>query len=210
MTCLINASAHSRYRARWAKNLLIVLGVALYLAAVPGRSYGQVSCERVLVRANDYYYDARFDDAIVLLKQCLDQGAFSQEEHLQVYTLLSLACFANRQEADARQAIQVLLSLHPDYEPDPISAQPSYRALVEDVRGERSPVVEAESTSPTPALLLTNTTTPTRRRQGFSKWIYFGGGAILTSAVVLLLSSSSGGSNPPPGQGGPPPPPPGQ
>ncbi len=203
----LHASTRPRHHARLRKGLLIVFGVLLYLAAVPDRSYAQVSCEQALVRANGYYYDARFDDGIALLKQCLDQGAFLQEEQLQAYTLLSMTCFANRQEADARQAIQILLSLNPDYEPDPISVQPSYRALVEAVRRARPDVFQAEPSSPAPTFSLANTMTNVpQSRRGLSKWIYFGGGAILTSAAVLLLSSASG-SNPPPGQGqGPPPP----
>jgi len=204
----LHASTRPRHHARLRKCLLIVLGILLYLAAVPGRSYAQGSCEQALVRANGYYYDARFDDGIALLKQCLDQGAFSQEEQLQVYILLSMTCFANRQEADARQAIQILLELNPDYEPDPIRVQPSYRALVEAVRRARSDVFRAESSSSVSTFSLANTTTNVpQNRRGLSKWIYFGGGAILTTAAVLLLSSASG-SNPPPGQGpgqGPPP-----
>lgn len=204
----LHASTRPRHHARLRKCLLIVLGILLYLAAVPGRSYAQGSCEQALVRANGYYYDARFDDGIALLKHCLDQGAFSQEEQLQVYILLSMTCFANRQEADARQAIQILLELNPDYEPDPIRVQPSYRALVEAVRRASSDVFRAESSSSVLTFSLANTRTNVpRNRRGLSKWIYFGGGAILTTAAVLLISSASG-SNPPPGQGpgqGPPP-----
>ncbi len=202
----LHASTRPRHYARLRKGLLIVLGVLLYLAAVPDRSSAQGSCEQALVRANGYYYDARFDDGIALLKHCLDEGAFSQEEQLQAYTLLSMTCFANRQEADARQAIQILLELNPDYEPDPIRVQPSYRALVEAVRRARSDVFQAKPSSAASTFSLANTTTNvSQNRRGLSKWIYFGGGAILTTAAVLLISSASG-SNPPPGPGqGPPP-----
>ena len=198
-------SSLQEWAPQW-KCLLILAGVFGCLAAGPGRSYAQASCEQALDRANGYYYNARFEEAIGLLKQCLDQGAFSQEEQRQAYTLLSMACFANRQEADARQAIQILLSLNPDYNPDPVSVQPSYRALVEDVRSERSPGLQAAPPAPAAPLSLTTTTTGApQSRRGLSKWIYFGGGAVLTSVAILLLSSGDG-SNPPPG----PPPPPGR
>ena len=95
-----------------------------------------------------YYNDARFDEAIAILNGCLEQGTFDEAEQVPVYTLLSMFCFANRDEADARQAIRVLLSLSPGYQPDPIHSQPSYRALVEDVRDELQPAFPENATLP--------------------------------------------------------------
>jgi len=199
-------NAFSSFRHAAQQGLLFLIVLLSLVALAPGRVQAQASCEQALASATGYYYDARFDEAISLLKGCLEQGAFSQDDQILAYTLLSLACFANRHEADARKAIRILLSLTPDYTPDPLSAQPSYRALVEDVRREMQPVVRTEplsfATTLSPALTATNIP---KNRRGLSKWLYFGGGAILTSAAVLLLSSASG-SNPPPGQGPPPPP----
>ncbi len=203
-----NAPSSFRQAALRQQGLLVLIGLLSLVALAPGRVQAQAPCEQALASATGYYYDARFEEAISLLKGCLEQGAFSQDDQLQAYTLLSLACFANRHEADARKAIRILLSLTPDYTPDPLSAQPSYRALVEDVRREMQPVVRTEppllANTLSPALTATNVP---KTRRGLGKWLYFGGGALLTSAAILLLSSS-GQSNPPPGQGQNPPPPP--
>ena len=180
-----------------AHPLLLLMILLLIGAVVPVCAYAQTSCEQALSAATRYYNDARFEEAIGLLKGCLEQGAFSEAEQLDVYTLLSMLCFANREEAEARQAIRVLLSLKPDYQPDPIRDQPSYRALVEDVRGQMQPVQPAALAS---AVVAQN---ERQGRRGLKKWLYAGGGAILTGAAFLLINSvgqsnQDGGPNPPP------------
>ena len=182
----------------FSARMLAISMFLLWLAAlVPDRVQAQASCEQALPTATRYYNDARFEEAIGLLNRCLEQGAFSEAEQHHVYTLLSMLCFANREEAEARQAIRVLLSLKPDYQPDPIRDQPSYRALVEDVRSRMQPVQAAASMPEVVAA----TGRPNRR--GFRKWLYAGGGAVLTGAAFLLINSvgqsnQGGGSNPPP------------
>ncbi len=189
-----------------AKRLLLLIAPLLCLAVAPVAVQAQASCEESVTTARQLYNDARFDEAIALLHRCLEQGAFSESEQPQVYTLLSMLCFANREEADARQAIRVLLSLNPAYQPDPIRAQPSYRALVEDVRSELQPALPAVATSPVAAAA-----NDRKERRGLKKWLYLGGGAVLTGAAFLLIgaagqSNQGGGSNPPP-PGQPPRPP---
>ena len=179
------------------RSLVLLMGIFLLGAVVPGWAQAQASCDEALPTASRYYNDARFEEAIGLLHGCLEQGAFSEAEQLNVYTLLSMLCFANREEAEARQAIRVLLSLQPEYQPDPIQYQPSYRALVEDVRSQMQP---AQPAAVQPEVIAVN-----RRqgRRGLKKWLYAGGGAILTGAAFLLInaagqSNQGGGPNPPP------------
>lgn len=180
-----------------ARSLLLLMGLFILVAAVPERAHAQAACEQAVATATGYYNDARFEEAIALLKGCLEQGAFSEAEQLNVYTLLSMLCFANRDEADARQAIRVVLSLKPDFQTDPIQNQPSYRALVEDVRSRMQPAQ--------PVVALPELTSVNGRsgRRGVKKWLYVGGGAVLTGAAFLVIgslgqSNQGGGNNPPP------------
>ncbi len=177
------------------KNMIILI----LFVVTPALAAAQARCASALTTATQYYNDARFEEGIALLKHCLEAGAFSAEEQEAVYQRLSMLCFANREEAEARQAMRVLLSLQPDHQPDPVRAQPSYRALMDDVRNEMQQTDQTPVDEPSYAVAPVK-----KKRRGLKKWLYLGGGAALTSAAFLVFGSTGQSEN----GGGPKPPPP--
>ena len=142
------------------------LAVVLALGAIvcwampheaPAQSRSQ--CAGELMVAQNRYLDGRFDDAVTLLRECLDRETLSAEEAVRVYRLICLASLNKGDQEQARQAIRDLLRRAPDYQADPVQDPPSYARLVDGVRQEVAaqaapeapPVAEEEDPPADPA-----------------------------------------------------------
>src|SRR5690554_6080066 len=91
-------------------------------------------CDTAIADADEQYRTGSFDTAIARLTDCLDRNAFTAEERRRAYRLLGLAYIGKDREADARRAVQSLLEVAPDYQPDPNVDPPPFVAMVSEVR----------------------------------------------------------------------------
>ena len=134
--------------ARWSIARVSPGAVARRLVALaalvsgPALAQSGASCGR-LADVEDAYFDARFEEATRLIGPCLDDADAGVEARERAYALLGNVRLSLQDEAGAREAIEALLRLRPDYRPDPDRQRPTFVALVEDVRGQvgRTPEV---------------------------------------------------------------------
>ena len=186
----MRASTQSRDMV-WGKSIPCCAGgffasaFLLFVLAVPTQVLAQdrLDCENALARAEDSYNNGRFDDALGVLRSCLRQGAFPEDEQQKdVYLLIGRANYAKDLVAEAKDALRQLLSIVPNYQPDTGTLPPSFVQLLEEVRTEMEerapPVVERP-----------------RKKGGMTKWLLIGGGAVATGVLVAVLAGGGGNGN---------------
>ncbi len=168
-------------------------GLALVFLLLPGtEAAAQEACEESLAQADDHYTFGRFDQAIAQLDRCLNDPTSTTEQRQRAYRLLALSHLGQDEPDAARDAVRELLTLQPNYRPDPEQDPPPFIEMLEQVKREmrRTPPAATDAADG-------------GQRRGISRWVWIGGGAVLAGvAAVLLLSGSSGdgGGN---GGGGP-------
>ena len=140
--------------------------------------YAQERCEVELERAKRDYFSGRFERAIVLAANCIEEGNLSEDQLKQAYRLLGLTYLALDQINQARQAISKLLILVPNYSPDPMQDPPPYTQIVEDVKKQLSAEKQKEEQ-------------PAKVR-GSKKFLFIGGGAVVAAAIAVLFLRGGG------------------
>ena len=93
-------------------------------------------CAEELAEANEAYARGRFDQTIALLDRCLNKDGIPENERLTAYRLKGLSYIGKGLEGDARASVRLLLSLVPDYEPDPILDPPDFVSMVDEMKEE--------------------------------------------------------------------------
>jgi len=152
----------------------------------------QEDCQAKLPQAEVAFTDARFDDAIKLLTDCLDKGGFTDSADKQrAYRLLGLAYLAKDYIEQAKSAINKLLDLMPVYEPDPDQDPPAFIQIFETVKRERERLQSGAQPPP-------KEVKPEKERKGGSgKWFLIGGGVIVLGAGAALALGGGGGDGGP-------------
>jgi len=139
--------------------------------------------------AQKLYFEGKFDLAINLIKECLQQGISADNEKVRAYKVLAQAYLAKDFEQPAREVIKKLLEVVPEYTPVIEEDPPQFVALVKKVK--------AEST-------VKKTEQPKAINDHTNHWLWLGsaGVVILGATAILVLH----GSNPPAEKPLPPPP----
>ena len=196
----------------------IILGfliLYLFIMTIPGlisTGQAQTLCEMQLKEAGHLYNIGNFEEAIVLLTECLETEGVSKEEKLQAYRLLGLTYIAKDYLDLARNAVRKLLEMVPNYKADPIQDPPPFTKLIEEVKQEQpdKEITELEKTAGEQPMekqeeivekeqsdvqepLFPEPVEPmlTEEEKGGSrKWLYIGGGAVLAggAAAVYFLT----------------------
>ena len=145
--------------------MLFFTGVlALLLSAVASetaQAQNPAPCQKALAEANDHFLFGRFDEAGTLLEDCLKLNGFSNEEKPEVYKLLVQIYDARGLEEQVKKALGDLLTLVPNYEPDP-EDPPSFKQMVEAHKREmaaaavpeETPVEEEQQAPPAPPVFV--------------------------------------------------------
>lgn len=160
---------------------MIVVFICIHLIIAPIINSGallaqEVDCEKILKQAEEKYTDGRFDETIALLTVCLDDPNTTGEQKQTAYRLMGLTYIAKDYLSEAKTAIEKLLKIVPNYQPDPIYDPPPFINLVEEVQAE---------------------TVATKAVAGEEKdnkmWYYIGGG--VAAATILTVILVSGGDD---------------
>lgn len=163
---------------------IIIWTIVLTLLFQPlGGVFAQAKgvCEERLKEAEKKFYDGFFDDAIILLNQCLKEPNLAQQERAKTHELLAKVYLGKDYLDQAENALKKLLELVPTYTPNPERDTPTFIALVDKVKAEQ-PTQEPKKAEPSEkkedkAPWYTNT------------WVLVGAGvAVAGGATVLLLS----------------------
>lgn len=161
--------------------LLMVLTLPVLLD--PGSQAMAQDCASELADADQAYTFGRFDEAITLLDRCLDRDDATSQERQQAHRLLALNYIGKDDPGSARENVEALLRLNPDYQPDPEQDPPPFVEMVEEARREvarppqreETPEVEDEGGG-----------------GGVSKILLIGGGVALAAVAAVLLAGGGG------------------
>lgn len=194
-------------------NLLLVCFLLAIPVLLPETALGQdQDCTNFLGEADAMYAQGDFDGTIALINRCIDDETISESNRRIAYRLIGLSYIGKGVEGDAKEAVRQLLTLVPNYEPDPVMDPPNFVSMVAEVRQEigaqaventpaetpaQTPQAEVESTPPPTQVSTPQTpvSTSSRRKKGNGKKILIGGlGAAAAGGLVyLLVSRPSGG-----------------
>ncbi len=179
-------------------------------------SWAQEKCETALADAEKQYNDGRLDDVMKTLESCLPVG-LKNEDKSKAYRLLGLTYMAKDYLEQAKQSIQKLLELAPNWQPDPDQDPPPFTRMVEEVRKEmkeeqkeavpEKPVeqpqekpIEIEKPREEP---VTVPAQPQKRGSKKFLWIGIGAAALSGGLIAAFAGGGGGGNGGPPITGGP-------
>lgn len=160
----------------------------------------QVACEQILAKADSNYTNGRFEAAVRLALRCLQTADPSDQQMIRAYRLLGLAYLRQDRLEDAKQVIAGLLTVAPQYEPDPVKDPPAYFSLVAIVKEERELTSEQTPNAPQEE--------ETWISQTWNWILVTAAGAVTTGLLVLLLAGDGGPGDSGSGDLPPPPAPP--
>jgi len=106
------------------------------------KSQAQKKCQTALLEAEQNYKDGRFNQAIALVKDCLNQRGPALEEKKTAYRLLALCYNASNDLEKAKNYVWKLLNLDPDYEPAPHDPL-SFINLFKEVKQQQGQALKA-------------------------------------------------------------------
>lgn len=110
----------------------------------PAVAQAQTPCEAAFPAAETQYLQGQFDEAVALLRRCIDEAPVAGETAVRVYRLLAMAHLQREDAEQAEAAIATLLSILPAYEADVVMDPPSYQALVARTRERARKVVRPQ------------------------------------------------------------------
>lgn len=94
---------------------------------------GQDQCDTLLTKAEEQYRSGYWNNAIVLIKQCLNNKDSSENNVEKAYRLLGLVYIATELEKEAKDAIRNLLIMAPDYKINPEQDPPQFQRMIENI-----------------------------------------------------------------------------
>ena len=150
--------------------LIVVLSIVFCISPSPA----QENCETAVTEAQSLYEVGRTADMIVRLASCLPDGIPAGAERVQAYKFLALAYIAEDQSSLAQGAIEKLLDLNENFQPDRTTDPSKFVELVDEAKKVRS-----------------------RGKTRKKRWLYIGGGALLAGGVTAAIISLTGGSSAP-------------
>jgi tetratricopeptide (TPR) repeat protein len=171
-------------RHSFNKKLSIGLLVAFFYLQIFGLMPGQCNalyavvqfdCSDRLDQAEEHYYDGQFDEAIIIVNQCLQDKTIALKEQIRSYTILARIYLAKDDIEKTKQNVRIILRLEPAYQPTIEQETPKYINLVTEVRKEQEQLAVAETST------------------GISSWLLIGAGSV--AAVAIIAIAVSGGSD---------------
>jgi hypothetical protein len=185
----------------------------------PAAALAQTATKPPVERGQQYYEQARFDEAITLLKDLVDRGALSGEDLRKARELLARSYVKKGYPVLGKDMFKAILRQEPDWRPDPIRVPPDETAVFEqalqEFQSEQQPPPPPPPPAPAPAdtaaVIKTGTETlpppaPSEKKSIFSRWwLWAGAGA---AAVAIALAAGGGGDDEEADLPGFPPPPP--
>jgi hypothetical protein len=134
-----------------------------------------IDIEKTLADAEQKYTEGRFDETIALLTVCIESPDVTPEQKQKAYRLMGLTYIAKDYLTEAKNSIEKLLKLVPNYQPDPIFDPPPFINLVKEVQEET----------------VAKQVTTKEEAESSNIWWYVGGGAAVVLVGAVLLSGGS-------------------
>ncbi len=165
---------------------LLIIGMLNPIS--PEIGFAQDQCAKEIEDARQKYFAGQFDQAIVLLDNCIKEGVLADSVMARALRYLTEAYMAKNYIKQAMESIKKLLDLVPNYEPDPVEHTPAYINIVTEAKEELEAArVEEEKEEPIQPV-------PTVKKGGGKKWLYYVGGAIVGGGAIFLATQGKKGS----------------
>ena len=148
---------------------LISNTVSLYAAAT-------TSCNDLLNQADEFYFNAKFDKAIGLIRQCIKNPNLKKSDRLRAYQILTRIFLAKNEKDKATKIAIKVLEIEPDYQPTIEKEKPDYIELISSLRTIQTQKI-AEKEKP---------------KQDSKKWWWIGGGAVIALGITAMIIGSGG------------------
>lgn len=171
---------------------MIILPVQYVVQPLYAQS--QKDWDKKIDEAEQIFYSGQFSKAENILKEGLQSGELTQEQKSRAYRILGLSYLSRELESQAKDAIENLLEIVPDYQPNPDQDPPQFIRMVEDVKQQEAATGkktnEAQQQQPDELQKIVQE----EQKKGINKtWYYVAGGVIVVVVAAILLSGSSGG-----------------
>lgn len=157
-------------------NLIIALILIISLPV-----YAQDTSEQMLRDGIGLYQEGDFDQAIVKLLSCVENGELSEKQMIDAYKYLAQAYISKNLPDQASEFVEKLLKINPDYETDPEIDRPEWIKLVtrikEKLRQNQRKAEKSKIISPATS----------EKKSKTKKWLIIGGGAISGVVIAVIL-----------------------
>lgn len=201
------------------------LAVTLTIALPPGEAVAQPPRTTPSVeRGQQYYEQARFDEAIGLLKELVERGALGGEDLQKAREILARSYVKRGYPVLAKDMFKAILRQEPAWRPDPIRVPPDETAVFDmalrefENEGGAPPSTQQQpartdttaTATPTPQpvspAVIAPPVTSEKSSSIFSKWWFWAGAG--GAALAIALAAGGGGDETPESDlpGFPPPP----
>lgn len=155
--------------------------------------HAQENLEERIDEGEELFYSGQFSKAESILRACLESDQLSSDQKMRVYRLLGLSSISRGFENQAREAIQSLLDIVPDYQPNPDQDPPQFIRMVEDVRqqqdiepGQPPSEVSAQDQEQPPEELEQLIQEEQQQKSGRT-WYYVAGGVLAGVAAAVVI-----------------------
>jgi tetratricopeptide (TPR) repeat protein len=135
----------------------------------------QSNFSALMDQAEELYYAGNLDRSIELVDSCLKNNSPDESERARAYKILIRIYLAKNEAATAKEFVNSILELDPDYQPTIEEETPKFVNLVDEVRTERLnlqliPVTSADSS-------------------GISPWLWIGAGSAAIITIIAIISA---------------------
>ncbi len=132
----------------------------------------QEKCTDAVTEVQSLYEVGRTSEMIVLLNSCLPDSIPEEVEKIQAYKFLSLAYIAEDFLSEAKDAVEKMLDINENLEPDHATDPSQFIEFVTDAKKIRS-----------------------QKKSKKKRWLYIGGGTVLAGVVTAAIVYAAGGSD---------------
>lgn len=152
---------------------ILILSMVWYLVIAPVYHilHAQDTCVQKLDQAQTEYYQGQFDQAIRLVKECIEAGGLETTELARAYKILAQVYLARSQDDAARLVTTKLLELQPEFKASVEQDPPPFVRLVDEIRAEK----------------LAETQVPVEED---NKWLWIGAGSVAVISLVTIIVMS--------------------
>lgn len=159
----------------------LLIGVLVLAGTTRARAQAPASCDTSYAQAEEAYFATNFEAAEALLRPCTQRPTLQDSVRARMYRLLSFVYLGQNEEAAARQAVESLLDLEPEYTPSPSEDRPDFVALVRNAKEARRATAESDEND-----------------RHWVRWALGSAAAVAGTVAVLLLrdGGSEGGPDP--------------
>jgi tetratricopeptide (TPR) repeat protein len=171
----------------------------------PATAVAQTSAgEPQVERGEGYYEQSRFDEAIGLLKDLVQNNTLSGQELERAREILARSYVKKGYPVQAREMFKEILRANPDWRPDPIRVPPDEAAVFQDALKEfqsgvsvpPTPAPSSTETTPTPAPnappVTTSMETKSSKKSLFSRWYFYAGLALVGVGAAAAMGGGGG------------------